>query len=123
MLRLEKVATPLTAATVTVPDRVPLLGLVRIAIVTPPVKAGVAFPSASRAVTASAGAIAAPAVALVGSTVNASWLGAPRGVSKGAPPVGGRPAAAAGRGEPPAPPVVPNGENVAPPLTAGAGTA
>src|SRR2546426_10417121 len=84
MLRLEKVATPLTAATVTVPDRVPLLGLVRIAIVTSPVKAGVAFPSASRAVTASAGAIAAPAVALVGSTVNASWLGGPRGMSEGA---------------------------------------
>src|SRR3989475_6249897 len=98
MLRLEKVATPLTAATVTVPDRVPLLGLVRIAIVTSPVKAGVAFPSASRAVTASAGAIAAPAVALVGSTVNASWLGAPGGMSKGALLVVGSPAAAAGRG-------------------------
>src|SRR2546428_2689986 len=106
MLRLEKVATPLTAATVTVPDRVPLLGLVRIAIVTSPVKAGVAFPSASRAVTASAGAIAAPAVALVGSTVNASWLRAPRGVSQGAlPRVGGSPAAP-GRGGPPPPRVV-----------------
>src|SRR3989442_7700215 len=97
MLRLEKVATPLTAATVTVPDRVPLLGLVRIAIVTSPVKAGVAFPSASRAVTASAGAIAAPAVALVGSTVNASWVGAPGVISKGALLVVVSPAAAAVR--------------------------
>src|SRR2546428_10357872 len=105
MLRLEKVATPLTAATVTVPDRVPLLGLVRIAIVTSPVKAGVAFPSASRAVTASAGAIAAPAVALVGSTVNASWLRAPRGVVEGGALVVGGAAGPAGRGVAAAPPV------------------
>src|SRR2546422_599279 len=33
MLRLEKVATPLTAATVVVPERVPLAGLVPIATV------------------------------------------------------------------------------------------
>src|SRR3989442_14230761 len=114
MLRLEKVATPLTAATVTVPDRVPLLGLVRIAIVTSPVKAGVAFPSASRAVTASAGAIAAPAVALVGSTVNASWLGAPRGVAQGAPPLRGRPPAAPGGGGGPPPRGVSHVRNAAP---------
>src|SRR2546428_11512824 len=89
MLRLEKVATPLTAATVTVPDRVPLLGLVRIAIVTSPVKAGGAFPSASRAVTASAGAIAAPAVALVGSTGDASWRRRPPGGARRAGPAWG----------------------------------
>ena len=97
MLRLEKVATPLTAATVTVPDRVPLLGLVPIAIVTSPVNAGVVLPSASRAVTASAGAIAAPAVALVGSTVNASWFGAPGVMLKVALLVVVSPAAAAVR--------------------------
>ncbi len=64
MLRLEKVATPPTAATVAAPDSVPPFGLAPIETVTSPVKPGVGFPSPSRAVTCTAGAIAAPAVLL-----------------------------------------------------------
>ena len=78
MDRLAKVATPATAATVVVPDRVPPPGLVLSATVTLAVEA-VRFPSASRMATFTAGVMAAPAVVLVGWTVMAS-LSAAAGV-------------------------------------------
>ncbi len=61
MLRLEKVATPLTAATDVVPDSVPPDGFVPIATVMNPVKLVTTFPRASCAVTCTAGVIEAPA--------------------------------------------------------------
>src|SRR5438093_7380489 len=77
MLSVENVATPATAATVVVPDNVPPAGLVAIATVMLPAKPVAVFPSASRAVTCTAGLIVAPAVVVPGGTVNASWLAAP----------------------------------------------
>src|SRR5437016_4643898 len=77
MLRLEKVATPLTAATVVVPARVPLAGLVPIASVMLVVAVVTVLPWASWTATCTAGVIAAPAAVLLGCTVKASYAGAP----------------------------------------------
>src|SRR3989442_8763269 len=77
MLRVENVATPLAAATVAVPARTPPAGLAPIAAVTLPVNPVAVLPCASSAVTCTAGVIVAPAVALVGCTVNTSWLAGP----------------------------------------------
>src|SRR5437870_5119319 len=77
MLRLEKVATPLTAATVVVPEGGPLAGLVPIATVVLVVAVVTALPSASWTVACTAGVIAAPAAALLGCTVKASFAAAP----------------------------------------------
>src|SRR5205809_1078880 len=71
------VATPATAATVVVPERVPLPGFAPSATVTLPVKAGSVLPSASSAVTCKAGVIDAPAAVLVGWTVNISCVAVP----------------------------------------------
>src|SRR5438874_1463501 len=77
MLRVENVATPATAATVAVPDRVPPPGLVPSAAVTLPLNPVAVLPSASKAVTCTAGAIVTPAVVLVGCTLNTSPPAAP----------------------------------------------
>src|SRR5690242_11038726 len=77
MLSVEKLATPETAATIAVPDSTPPAGFVAIRIVTVPVKLVTALPSASRAETRTAGAIAAPAVALDGCTVNVRAVAVP----------------------------------------------
>src|SRR5947199_8408268 len=77
MLRLEKVATPLAAATVVVPDTVPPAGFVPIVTVTLPVKPGTVLLMASSAATSTGGARCAPAVAVVGCTVKASCVAAP----------------------------------------------
>ncbi len=77
MDNVENVATPLTAATEAVPDSVPPPGLVAMAAVTLPLNPVAVFPWASRAVTCTAGVIVPPAVALLGCTVNTSWLAAP----------------------------------------------
>src|SRR5436309_3073083 len=84
MLRSLKVATPATADTVVIPQRVPPPGLCSIATVTLPVNVSTAFPSASRATTGTGGAMVAPAVGhgAVGSPgircgVNVTWVGAP----------------------------------------------
>src|SRR5688572_25271306 len=69
---VEKVATPLTAATVVVPDSVPLPGLVPMATVMLAVELVTVLPNVSCTATCTAGAIAAPAVALVGCTMKAS---------------------------------------------------
>src|SRR3989442_4359897 len=75
MLRAEKVATPLTAATEPPPVSVPPPGFVPIARVTLPVNVVAVCPAASCAATCTAGVIAAPAVVLLGDTVNTSWVG------------------------------------------------
>ncbi len=77
MLKLEKVATPDTAATLAVPASVPPPGFVPIATVTVPVNPVTVLPRASCAVTLTAGVIARPAVAFEGCTVNTSWVAAP----------------------------------------------
>src|SRR5712691_6986284 len=82
MLRVENAATPPTAVTVGVPDSDPPPGLVPIAAVTLPVNPVAVLPSASRAVTCTAGVIVAPAVVLVGCTVNTSWLAVPAATLK-----------------------------------------
>src|SRR5438094_7224094 len=61
----ENVATPLAAATVVVPESVPLPGFAPSATVTVPVNPVAVFPCASCAVTWTAGVIAAPAVVLL----------------------------------------------------------
>src|SRR5436190_23584835 len=71
------VATPATAATVVVPERVPLPGFAPSAIVTLPVKPVAVFPCPSSAVTCTAGVMDAPAAVLDGSIVNASRVAAP----------------------------------------------
>src|SRR5438046_9249400 len=77
MLSPEKVATPATAATVLVPDKVPVLGFVPIATVTFPVNPVAVLPFPSWAVTSTAGVIAAPAVVVLGCSVNTSWVALP----------------------------------------------
>src|SRR6266702_3882279 len=84
MLRLEKVATPLTAATVVVPETVPPAGFVPIATVTLPVNPGTVLLMASSAATSTGGATCAPAVAVVGCIVKASCVAAPGLMSNGA---------------------------------------
>src|SRR5438046_2716130 len=73
MLRFAKLATPLTAATVLVPARVPLAGLVPIANVMLVVAVVTVLPWASCTTTCTAGAIPAPAAALLGCTMKASF--------------------------------------------------
>src|SRR5262245_66532384 len=72
MDRLEKVATPATAATVTVPDSAPPPGLAPMATVTLAVEPVTVFPNASCTATCTGGAIDAPALALVGWVMNAT---------------------------------------------------
>src|SRR5437763_16279538 len=66
------VATPLTAATVVVPDSVPPPGLVPMATVTLAEEPVTVLLKASCTVTCTAGAMETPAVAFVGWTVKAS---------------------------------------------------
>src|SRR5512146_1881339 len=73
MDRLENVATPLTAATVVVPDSVPPPGLVPMATVTFAVELVTVFPNVSWTATCTAGERFTPAVALLGCTVNATF--------------------------------------------------
>src|SRR5205814_2019376 len=76
MLRFAKLATPLTAATVLVPDSVPLAGLVPIASVMLVVAVVTVLPWASWTATCTAGVFIAPAPALLGCTVKASFAAA-----------------------------------------------
>src|SRR5437773_2509678 len=77
MLRPGNLATPATAATVLVPDKVPLLGFVPIATVMFPVNPLAVLPLASWAVTSTAGVIAAPAVVVLGCTLNTNCVAPP----------------------------------------------
>src|SRR5437867_9045779 len=76
MLKLEKVATPSTAAALA-PESVPPAGFIPIPSVTVPAKAVAVLPCASRAVTCTAGEMVAPAAALLGCTVKPSVAAAP----------------------------------------------
>src|SRR5712691_837159 len=76
MLRLEKVATPETAAAVP-PDSVPPPGFEPITNVTVPTKLVAVFPSASSAVTLTAGFITVPAAVALGATVYARCVAGP----------------------------------------------
>src|SRR5438874_11266066 len=77
MLSPGNVATPATAAWVSVPESVPLLGFVPIATVMSPVNPVAVLPPASWAVTSTAGVIAAPAVVVLGCTLNTSCVAEP----------------------------------------------
>src|SRR5207247_10394370 len=77
MLSPGNVATPATAATVVVPERVPLPGFAPSATVTLPVKPVAVFPCPARAVAGRAGVIDAPAAGLVGCTANTSCVAVP----------------------------------------------
>src|SRR5216110_1966584 len=77
MLSPEKVATQLTAAWVSVPESVPLLGFVPIATVMFPVNPVAVLPPASWAVTSTAGVIAVPAVVVLGCTLNTNCVAVP----------------------------------------------
>src|SRR5512143_1478566 len=95
MLRVEKVATPATAATVVVPDSVPPPGFAPIAMVTLPVNAVAVFPKPSRAVTWTAGVMTPPALEVVGCTVKASCVAEPGVMVNAVLPAVVRPAAPA----------------------------
>ncbi len=77
MLSPEKVATPLTAAWVSVPVSVPLLGFVPIATVMFPVNPVAVLPLPSWAVTWTPGVIADPATVFVGCTENTTCVAVP----------------------------------------------
>src|SRR2546428_10750915 len=77
MLKSAKVATPATAATVLVPDKVPVPGFVPIATVMFPVNPVAVLPLPSWAVTSTAGVIAAPAAVVVGCTLKTSAVAVP----------------------------------------------
>src|SRR5438876_1177281 len=77
MLNPEDVATPATAAPAIVPASVPVLGFVPIATLMFPVNPVAAFPSPSRAVTCTAGVIAAPAAVVLGCTENTTCVAVP----------------------------------------------
>src|SRR5216117_1829830 len=77
MLSPENVATPPTAATVFVPDRVPVLGFVPIATVTFAVNPLAVLPLPSWAVIWTAGVISAPAVVVLGCTENTNCVAVP----------------------------------------------
>src|SRR5262245_54321893 len=72
MDRLDTLATPPTADTVVVPDSVPPPGLVPMATVMLAVELVTVLPNVSCTATCTAGAMATPAVALVGWTMKAS---------------------------------------------------
>src|SRR5205809_989219 len=77
MLSPGNVATPLTAAWVSVPASVPLLAFVPIATVISPLNPVPVLPPASCAVTSTAGVIAAPAVVVLGCTLNTNCVAVP----------------------------------------------
>src|SRR2546425_1076945 len=77
MLRVAKVATPLTAATVVVPARVPLDRKGAVSGKMLDVGGGSIIKKASWIATCTAGVIAAPAAALLGDTVKTSFAAAP----------------------------------------------
>src|SRR5213082_3033137 len=76
-LKVENVATPLAAATVLVPARVPLAGLVPIATEMLVVAVVTVLPWASSTATRTAGVFTAPAPALLGCTVKTSFAADP----------------------------------------------
>src|SRR5947208_16411970 len=76
MLSVAKLATPAAAATVVVPDNVPLPGLLSVTV-TCPVKLVARFPSPSSARTFTAGLKLLPPVIVPGCVPNTSWVAVP----------------------------------------------
>src|ERR1700747_2051217 len=97
MLRLANVAVPFTAATLVVPDSVPLPGFVPIVTATLPAKPVAVLPCPSNAVTWTAGVIVVPATAFEGCTENTRRAAAPAPMANGALAIVGTPLAAAVR--------------------------
>src|SRR2546426_7827493 len=112
MLRFAKVATPFTALTVAVPESVAPARFESIATVRAFVAVVTVAPVAVWMATCTAGAIAAPAVALLGWTVIASLVPPGRG---GTPPPSPPPPNQAGGPPPPPPPRPPPPSLVTPP--------
>ena len=79
---LLKVAVPLTAAIVNVPDNVPLPGSLLMANVMESVAVGTMLPPASWISTSMAGEIEVTDCVLLGSTLYASWVALPTVMSK-----------------------------------------
>src|SRR5260370_27947419 len=77
MLRVLKLATPFTAGTAVVPERVPPAGLAPSATVTVPAKLGTRFPNPSCALTCTSAVIEPPTGVVAGCTGNASRTPAP----------------------------------------------
>src|SRR5216110_1096474 len=77
MLSPANVATPATAAWVSVPESAPLLGFVPISTVMFPVNPVAVLPLPSWAVTSTAGVIAVPAVVVLGCTLNTNCVAVP----------------------------------------------
>src|SRR5260370_11039982 len=84
MLRVLKLATPFTAGTAVVPERVPPAGLAPSATVIVPAKLGTRFPNPSCALTCTAGVIGVPTGVGVGCTVNANRIAGPGLMANGA---------------------------------------
>src|SRR2546426_411684 len=116
MLSPENVATPETAAWVSVPESAPLLGFVPIATAMFPVNPVAVLPLPSWAVIWTAGVIAAPATVLVGSTLKTSAVAVPAVILNAV--LVGLPAPAAVRVYPGAPLSILKPEKVATPATA-----
>ena len=77
-----KMASPLMADNTSVPDKVPLPGLLLIASVIESVAVGTKLPPASCTWTLSAGEMVVAAVVLVGSTLKTNCVAAPAVMSK-----------------------------------------
>src|SRR5437773_10199898 len=101
MERSPKVATPLTADTVALPESVLPAGLLPSATVTLPVKLGTTLPSASCAATFTAGAIWWPAVVVTGWTEQKRGVAGPGETLKALPVPPLTPVARAARQSPP----------------------
>src|SRR2546425_796705 len=95
MLSAEKVGSPATAARDAGPSRGPPAGFVPMVTATAPLKPGTVFPRASRAVTCTAGVMAASAVVLLGCVVKPSWAAEPAVIVKEELVVPARPVAVA----------------------------
>ena len=93
--RSAKLATPFTVTALVVPRSVPPPGLLPNAIVTVSVKPGTGFPTASRAVTRTAGVSGWPATVVVGCTVKPSRVAGPGVTSNAALETGPIPEAVA----------------------------
>src|SRR5436190_2222968 len=77
MLSPGNVATPATAGTAVVPERLPLPGFAPSATVTLPAKPAAVFPCPSSSLHGAPPILAAPAAVLLGCTVNTSCVAAP----------------------------------------------
>src|SRR3989442_1707620 len=95
MLGGEKGGAPAKISAVAVPEKETPAGFAPMVTATAPVKPGTVFPRASRAVTCTAGVMAASAVVLLGCVVKPSWAAEPAVIVKEELVVPARPVAVA----------------------------